>query len=177
MKFDQVNTSECVSLWPIIDCLLAPSPRVKQKSRLLKNLQKSQVSLHHPSLLHSSILMWLTFCLLVYFDKICSAFRICLWENPGEALTSISCLCPNDDPLTKPKWLTLLWWFTAKIWLDTKYLLYSMLGVSCEWQEKKLIHINVLDSPYSYLKLKWNHFFFLPKPSITLTWFLLNNSS
>lgn len=44
MKFDQVNTLVCASLWPIIDCLLAPSPRVKQKSRSLRNLQKSQVS-------------------------------------------------------------------------------------------------------------------------------------
>lgn len=45
MKFDRVNTSAYAFLWPIIDCLLAPSPRVKQKSRLLKNLLKLQVSL------------------------------------------------------------------------------------------------------------------------------------
>lgn len=45
MKFDQGNISAYASLWPIIDCLLVPSPRVKQKSKLLKSLQKSQVSL------------------------------------------------------------------------------------------------------------------------------------
>lgn len=47
MKFDQVNTLVFASLWPIIDCLLALSPKVKQKSKLLKNLQKSQVSRPH----------------------------------------------------------------------------------------------------------------------------------
>lgn len=53
MKFDQVNTLAFASLWPIIDCLLVPSPRVKQKSKLLKNLQRLQVSYYCPLVISS----------------------------------------------------------------------------------------------------------------------------
>ena len=48
MKFDPANILACASLWPIIDCSLVPSPRVKQKIRLWKSLLKSQVRLNDP---------------------------------------------------------------------------------------------------------------------------------
>lgn len=82
MKFDRVNTLVYASQWPIIDCLLAPSPRVKQKSKLLKNLQRSQVSYFHPLIYHS------LYYLLNSLDLICSTFNMkCIMqESVGEAL-------------------------------------------------------------------------------------------
>lgn len=84
MKFDQVNTLVCASLWPIIDCLLAPSPRVKQKIRLLRSLQKSQVSKHLPLityfvwyLFNSCLTTLFMCCQLNNLIRFYSAFRNC----------------------------------------------------------------------------------------------------
>lgn len=153
MKSDRVNISACASLWPIIDCLLAPSPRVKQKSRLLKNLLKLQVS--HCHLLISVIRSTASQPTIQIRFALQTGFVLQEWV--GEALT-VKFIEGFFQVVSK-------WWphycagvthvtmmVTAKIWLDTKHSKYKLFFSSHGWQSKSYF------LGISALTLEWNNF-------------------
>lgn len=122
VKFDQVNPLVCASLWPITDCLLAPSPRAKQKSKLLRNLPKLQVSQYFILIPNDVYQYFNVIRTLLYFWPFLYASVLVRFSETVKFLWSmleISFRCPNDDLILYWSDFLLPWQFTAKIWLDT----------------------------------------------------------
>lgn len=84
MRFDQESTSVFVYLSPTTGCLLAPFPRVKRRSRLLKSFLKSQVKFL-PSVVNKSL-----FCLRSILNVFCFVFSpeglsdVILYHQPDD---------------------------------------------------------------------------------------------